>query len=167
MSGAQAGRSVSAAADGTFSFAAVPKELIAIRAEADGFESSTHDVSPQSPAAVFKLDPVLTRVHTQFLNDGRSWAVFKPIEIRFTVRRHGPVTVRARSDGYECGTYETFGVYLSGPSVPRGAWVYGCPAGVWRELTHIVGPGDYLVQGFYALWPWTTARREVELSYPG
>lgn len=66
MSGAQAGRSVSAAADGTFSFAAVPKELIAIRAEADSFESSTHDVSPQSPAAVFKLRAVvsrLTRLH--------------------------------------------------------------------------------------------------------
>lgn len=59
---AQAGRSVSAAADGTFSFAAVPKELIAIRAEADSFESSTHDVSPQSPAAVFKLRAVVSRL---------------------------------------------------------------------------------------------------------
>ena len=139
--GPQKGRNTTTDALGRFTFTAVPREPVQLRAAAEGFERATADVTPDASWVDILLEPIMKTLGY----DSRQHA---PGDVRmpFSVTHRGPVTLTTYSSGHECGTYETFGafVYARGDQTTPLIGSYPCRPGVREVTTSRLEPGEYV-----------------------
>jgi hypothetical protein len=159
--GPQAGRRVTADALGRYVFEGVPIGAVGVRAEAAGFEPATEEATLARPTFDFFLFPPSESIRWNSRTD-------LPGVTTFRVTHRGPASLTAWAEQYECGTYETFGAYVT-PTTGPGDAVFGlfpCRPGVEETKTVVLEPGEYHLVVMMLFQESRPRNARLEFTYP-
>ena len=139
-SGPEAGRRIVADDRGRYVLERMPRAPITAEFGGMGFESQPIALSPDSPSRDVLLAPEDVLIEWS----DRPGLPGDRVTFPFVVTHRGPFVLSTRSEGFECGTYETFGAFIR--NVDKGEFVaynYPCTPGVVSSTSGFLERGHY------------------------